>query len=80
MKIKTGYYIPQLPTKIAVTLLDGTTRIADMVPARHISAEELTTLTAIESGVWKPQYFDEWLPFVYALYGFEKTDCPSHAD
>lgn len=74
MKIKTGYYIPQLPTKIAITLLDGTTKITDMIPARHISAEELKPLLAIESGMWKPECFDEWPPFVYALYGLEKID------
>ncbi len=80
MKIKAGYYIRQLPTKIAVTLLDGTTKIADAAPVRHISAEDLTTLPAIESGVWKPKFFDEWPQFVYALYGLEKVDSPSHAD
>lgn len=74
MKIKAGYYIPQLPSKIAVTLLDGTTKIANLTPFRHIAADELTTLAAIERGSWTTEFFVAWSPFVYSLYGFEKVD------
>lgn len=74
MKIRTGYYIRELPSKFAVKLLDGTIKIADVSPVRNISAEDLETLAAIESGIWNPKFFDEWAPYVYAMYGFEKVD------
>lgn len=73
MKVKCAYYIPQLPTKIAITLLDGRTLITNIGPWRAIKEEELEPLFGIESGVMKPENFDEFMPFVYTFYGLEKV-------
>lgn len=72
MKIKAAYYIRQLPTKIAVTTVEGRTMITDLVPARKVKPEELESLPAFDNGIWKPEKVCDPIPQYswLALYGF----------
>lgn len=71
MKIKSAYYIKQLPAQMAVEMDNGEIMVTNLSPIRAIGADQLQHIAAFDKGYWMTPMMDKIPDYIIRHYGLE---------